>query len=203
MEITLDKNGKPKKLTLTPVQKQHNKEALQYIELYRSKRFKEIIKPEIYTEAELKAEQLTENKRKLFTEYFREKSENATKSKGAWQACYHYFVKYYGNKLFSDINSTLIEDFRTKLLNSYRLNSTKYKIKKNTAASYFIRFIQVLELAYKENYLSENFKDNAEWIEEEEVMKNFLTLDECKVLLKLNFTMNPYENIAYLLFLRG
>lgn len=203
VEITLDRNGKPRKLTLTPVQKQHNKEALQYIELYRAKRFKEIIKPEIYTEAELKAEQLMENKKKLFTEYFREKSENATKSKGAWQACYGYFVKYYGNKLFSDVNISLIEDFRTKLLNSYRLNSTKYKIKKNTAASYFIRFIQALELAYKENYLSENFKDHTEWIEEEEVMKNFLTLDECKILFKTEFHDEYLRKYCIFAFLTG
>ncbi|MDV2493894.1 hypothetical protein CMU11_00890 [Elizabethkingia anophelis] len=203
VEITLDKNGKPKKLALTPSQKQHNKDALQYIEIYRAKRFKEIIKPEIYTEAEIKAEQLAENKRKLFTEYFREKSETATKSKGAWQACYGYFVRYYGNKLFSDINSTLIEDFKNKLLNSYRLNSTKYKIKKNTAASYFIRFIQALELAYKENYLSENFKDHIEWIDEEEVIKNFLTLDECKTLFKTEFHDKSLQKYCIFAFLTG
>ena len=86
--------------------------------------------------------------------------------------------------VLSDINKSLIEDFKNKLLTANRLNSDKHKIKRNTAAIYFIKFIQALELAYDENYLSENFKRRVDWIKEEEVLKNFLTLDECNILFK-------------------
>lgn len=187
IEILIDKKGNPKKLTLTPAQKHHNKETNEMIELYRAKRFREVINPDIYTEAELKVLKLTENKKKIFTEYFKEKAENATKSEGAWSASYGYFSKYYGNILFSDINKALIEDFKNKLLTSFQLRSKKHKLKRNSAASYFIRFIQVLEMAYDENYISENFKGKIDWIDEEEVMKNFLTIDECKILFATEF----------------
>jgi integrase len=75
-----------------------------------------------------------------------------------------------------------------RLISSYRLHSSKLKIKQNTAATYFIRFIQVLEEAYEENYVSTNFKSKTKWIEEEEVEKNFLSYDEC---IKLFSTNNP------------
>lgn len=110
------------------------------VELYRAKRFKEITKPDIYTETELKSLELAENRSKVFTEYFREKAESATSSVGAWNASYGHFVKFYGNILFQDINKTLIEDFKSKLFNAYQLRSTTHKISRNSAASDLYRF---------------------------------------------------------------
>lgn len=104
LEILKDKKGCNKKLTLTPAQKLHNKEALEMSELYRAKRFKEFTKDLVYTEAELKSFDLEENKKRIFTEYFKNKSEKAKKSIGAWNASYKYFEKFYGNIVFSDIN---------------------------------------------------------------------------------------------------
>ncbi len=203
VEIITDKTGNPRKLTLTPGQKHHNKETLEAIELLRAKRFREITKPNIYTEAELKTLELAENKKKIFTQYFKEKAENATSSVGAWKACYGYFVKYYNNVLFSDINKTLIEDFKNRLLDSFQLKSTKHKLRRNSAASYFIRFIQVLEMAYEDNYLSQSFKGHIGWIEEEEVMKNFLTIDECRTLFTTEFSDDTLRRYCMFAFLTG
>lgn len=203
VEIITDKKGSPKKLTLTPAQKLHNKEALEMVELYRAKRFKEITKPDIYTETELKSLELAENRSKVFTEYFREKAESATSSVGAWNASYGHFVKFYGNILFQDINKTLIEDFKSKLLNAYQLRSTTHKISRNSAASYFIRFIQVLEMAYDENYLSQSFKGRIDWIEEEEPMKSFLTLDECRKLFMTDFPDEALKKYCMFALLTG
>lgn len=203
VEIITDKTGNPRKLTLTPAQKHHNKEILEAIELLRAKRFREITKPDIYTEAELKTLELAENKKKIFTEYFKEKAENATNSAGAWKACYGYFVKYYNNVLFSDINKTLIEDFKNRLLDTYQLKSTKHKLRRNSVASYFIRFIQVLEMAYEDNYLSQSFKGRIGWIEEEEVMKNFLTIDECRTLFTTEFSDETLRRYCIFAFLTG
>lgn len=203
IEIVADKKGFPKKLTLTPAQKLHNKEVLEMVELYRAKRFKEITKPDIYTETELKSLELAENKSKIFTEYFKEKAQNATSSAGAWSGSYGHFIKFYGNILFQDINKTLIEDFKNKLLNAYQLKSTTHKISRNSAASYFIRFIQVLEMAYDENYLSQSFKGRIEWIEEEEVMKNFLTIEECKILFTTDFPDEALKKYCIFALLSG
>ncbi|WP_223605796.1 site-specific integrase [Chryseobacterium sp. OSA05B] len=203
IEIVTDKNGNPKKLTLTPAQKQHNRETNEMIELYRAKRFKEVINPDIYSETELKALELAENKSKIFTEYFKKKAQNATSSEGAWSSCYGHFVKCYGNVLFQDINKALIEDFKSKLLNAYQLRSTTRKISRNSAASYFIRFMQVLEMAYEENFLSKSFKGRIEWIEEEEPMKNFLTLNECRKLFTTDFSDEVLKKYCIFAFLTG
>ncbi|ANF51901.1 hypothetical protein A0O34_15895 [Chryseobacterium glaciei] len=203
IEILTDKNGNPKKLTLTPAQKHHNKEINEMIELYRAKRFKEVINPDIYSETELRALELAENRSKIFTEYFKEKAQNATSSEGVWSGCYGHFVKCYGNVLFQDINKALIEDFKSKLLNAYQLRSTTHKISRNSAASYFIRFIQALEMAYEENYISQSFKAHIEWIEEEEVMKNFLTLEECKKLFTTDFSDEVLKKYCIFALLTG
>lgn len=203
VEIIKDKSGKPKKLILSPAQKLSNRENLESVELYRAKRFREITKSDIFTEGELLSVELSENKKKVFTEFFKEKADNATKSIGAWKACYAYFVKYYGNILFSDINKTLIEDFRKKLLTSNQLRRPKVKLKRNSAASYFIKFAQVLDLAFEENYLPQNFRSSIEWINEEEVMKNFLTLDECKTLFSKNPEDEALKKYCIFAFLSG
>lgn len=203
IEIVTDKNGNPKKLILTPAQKQHNRETNEMVELYRAKRFKEVINPDIYTEAELKAFELAENRSKIFTEYFKEKAQNATSSEGAWSGSYGHFVKLCGNILFQDIDKVLIEDFKTKLLNAYQLRSTTHKISRNSAASYFIRFMQVLEMAYEENYLSKSFKGRIEWIEEEEPMKNFLTLNECRKLFTTDFSDKVLKKYCIFALLTG
>lgn len=203
IQIVSDKNGKPKKLTLTPAQKHHNKENNEMIELYRAKRFKEITKPDIYTEAELKTLELAENKKKIFTDYFKVKADNAKSSIGTWKASYGYFMKFYGNVLFSDINKALIEEFRGKLLTTFQLKSTKHKLKRNSAASYFIKFVQVLEMAYDDNYLSQSFKRGIDWIKEEDTEKNFLTLDECKKLFTTDFSDEALKRYCIFALLSG
>lgn len=60
-------------------------------------------------------------------------------------------------------------------------------------------------MAYEENYISHNFKNKIDWIEEEEVLKNFLTLDECKLLFLTNtedITLKKYCMFAFLTGLR-
>jgi|GEM_PF-623252 len=203
IELVFDKKGKTKSLTLSSAQKQHNKETLELVELYRAKRFKEITKPDIYTEAELKTAELAENKKKSFSVYFEEMANNATKSKGAIKASYGYFKKFYTHKFFNEINKALIEDFKAKLLNAKYLKSDKHRLKRNSAASYFIQFMLCLEKAYEENYLSENFKNKIEWIEEEEVMKNFLTLEECKTLFKTECEDESLRKYCIFAFLTG
>ncbi|RZJ49055.1 MAG: site-specific integrase [Chryseobacterium sp.] len=149
--------------------------------------------------------ELAENKKKIFTDYFKEKADNATSSIGAWKASYGYFAKFYGTVLFSDINKALIDEFKAKLLTTFQLKSTKHKLKRNSAASYFIKFVQVLEMAYDDNYLSQSFKRGIDWIKEEDVEKSFLTLDECRKLFTTDFsdeTLKKYCTFALLSGLR-
>lgn len=83
-----------------------------------------------------------------------------------------------------EINKQLIEDFKKKLLSARQLKSTELMLSNNSASSYFVRFLQCLENAYFDNFLSENLKERTDGIKEIETVKEFLTLSECRKLLK-------------------
>jgi hypothetical protein len=53
-----DRNNKPKKVTLTPAQKLHNRQTLETVEILRSNRFKDLVRSDIYNDDEIKAFQL-------------------------------------------------------------------------------------------------------------------------------------------------
>jgi integrase len=60
-------------------------------------------------------------------------------------------------------------------------------------------------MAYEDNYLSQSFKGRIGWIEEEEAMKNFLTIDECRTLFTTELsddTLRKYYMFAFLTGLR-
>ena len=203
IEVLKDRSGKPKKIILSAIQKRHNQENVLSAEILQGKRLKEITKPDLYSSSELRNMQLHENRVASFTEYFNKKSENTKVSVGAWQASYKYFERFFGDVQFKDINQTLIEDFKNKLIGAKRLRGKNLTIKKNSSASYFIRFGQVLEMAFDENYLEQNFKNKIKWIEEEETEKSFLTLNECKKLFKTDFEDQLLVKISKFAFLTG
>lgn len=205
INIVKDRNGNPKKITLTAQQKQHNKEMRAKANAYMARRLLDITDSGIRTEDEIRQFELSENRLKSVKDYFYEKAINTTSSKGSWLASYRYFTTFYDDKIFQEIDKPLIEDFRSKLLGAKSLRSPSATIKTNSSASYFVKFVQMLEMAYDENYLSKNFKAHIKWIKEEEVQKEFLTLDECITLFETEFedeTLVKYSKFSFLTGLR-
>ena len=193
IEILIDKKGLPKKKTLTIEQKHHNREAERMITIYQSQRLQELSKFELLSEEQIKAEELAQNKRQSFTEYFKKIAENSTSCSSSWNASFKYFEKFYGTIFFFEINRQLIEDFKKKLLSARQLKSSKLMLSNNSASSYFVRFLQCLETAYFDNFLSENLKERTDGIKEIEPVKEFLTLSECRKLFK---TYYPNDDIV-------
>lgn len=58
----------------------------------------------------------------------------------------------------------------------------KIPLSNNSAAGYWSTFRCLLKMAYKEKYITENVNDFLEGIKWQEVKKEYLTLDEMKIL---------------------
>ncbi len=117
-----------------------------------------------------------------FLAYFEKKA----KSKyDKWMCIYLHFKKFCGGSCtFGDITGCLCEDFREYLLYAHNLRHPDKKIplSNNSAAGYWSTFRCLLKMAYKEKYITENVNDFLEGIKWQEVKKEYLTLDEMKIL---------------------
>ena len=101
------------------------------------------------------------------------------KSNTKWIISYRHFHIFTGGKCtFGDITVDLCNKFRDHLLKSNQLKHKKKKLSQNAAAGYFSTFRALLKKAYKEKLLSENINDYLEYIELEEIEREYLTQDE-------------------------
>ena len=124
---------------------------------------------------------LDKNKQKVdFLAYFREKARERYEK---WDCVCNHFEKFCGGKCtFGDITVELCEKFRDYLLKCKQIHHPNSYISRNSAAGYYSTFRALLKIAYKEKMLRENLNDFLEKIEWKEVKKEYLTLDEVKLL---------------------
>lgn len=66
------------------------------ITIYQSQRLQELSKFELLSEEQVKAEELAQNKRQSFTEYFKNIAENSTSCSSSWSASFKYFENFMG-----------------------------------------------------------------------------------------------------------
>lgn len=119
-----------------------------------------------------------------FLAYFEEYAKKQSNTK--WGITFKHFQVFTGGKCtFGDINVDLCNKFRDHLLNKKQLKHTKKKLSKNAAAGYYSTFRTLLKKAYKEKLIPENINDYLEFIEWEDIEKEFLNQDE---LIKLALT---------------
>lgn len=120
--------------------------------------------------------------REDFLAYF---EETTKKRYQKWKIVYMHFHKFTGGKCtFGDVTVELCTRFREYLLNVNQLRHKKKKVSRNSAAGYFSTFRALLKQAYKERLLTENINDFLNYIEWEEVDRNFLTQEELIQLAK-------------------
>ncbi len=112
-----------------------------------------------------------------FLAYYEEYARRQSNTK--WRISYKHFHIFTGGKCtFGDITLDLCNRFREYLLNANQLKHTKKKLSRNAAAGYFSTFRALLKKAYKEKLLTENVNDFLEYIEWDDVVKEFLNQDE-------------------------
>jgi len=156
------------------VQREYNNEMLLKAEAIRSIRVQSLINEEygFMDRHKLKGD---------FLAYFKDM---AKKKDQKWMMIYTHFERFVNGKCtFGEVTVDLCRKFRTYLLGAKQLNRPKLKVSRNSAAGYYSTFRGLLKVAYRDKWLKENVNDFLEKIEVEDVRKEYLTLDEVKLLV--------------------
>jgi len=182
----LDKRGEPKKIKLSPLDKQHNKDILTIAEQVRQNREHNINKPEIYTGYEKEQLKIKERGEKNFVEYFKALVENRSGSThDCWFSAYKYLEAFTGgNKRFDELTETFFEEFKNHLLTAKSNKSEKANLSQNSAVSYFNKVKAALKQAYKDQYLHSDLNARINPVKQVDTHRNFLTIDELNNLIK-------------------
>lgn len=182
----LDKKGEPKKIKLSPLDKQHNKDIYGLAEQIRQNREHNINKPEIYTGYEKEQLKIKERGEKNFVEYFKALVEDRSGSThDSWLSAYKYLEAFTdGNKRFDGLTETFLEEFKNHLLTTKSNKSDKTTLSQNSAVSYFNKVKAALKQAYKDQYLCSDLNARIKPVKQEDTYRNFLTVDELNSLIK-------------------
>lgn len=186
----------------TDVDKIHNKETIEFAELIRSKRliqlrdkeygFKENVSMHVNFVAFYEV---------IIEEYLNKGSYNNYLS---WKASVKYFKECFGNNLSTHQLSLMhIKKYREFLLTTKNLRTKKGKLARNTASSYYKKFIHVLKEAYKQNLTDVNLSLHAEYIKEEETHREYLTEEELSILWKSPIKKDIIKHMAFFSSLTG
>lgn len=95
-----------------------------------------------------------------------------------------YLKRYAGDNLkFRHIDEIMLQKFKEHLLNTYTLKSKKFKLDVNSASSYFDKFCTIVERAFMDKYLPENYTLRVERIKNVEVVREALDDSEIEDML--------------------
>lgn len=90
-----------------------------------------------------------------------------------------YLKKYAGEHFkFRHVDEIMLKKFKDFLLTTNSLRSKVKKLDVNSASSYFDKFCTIVERAFLDNYLPENYTLRVERIRNVEVIREFLTEEE-------------------------
>ena len=174
----LDKTGKPKKVRLSELSKQHNKETYSLAESIKAKRQLAIQRGNY---GFLSDEKHNTN----IVEYF---ERLADKRKGSnsdnWQSALHYLKDFTKGAIirFKGLDEKFCNDFKEYLLTVTSRKSKKVTLSHNSAVSYFTKFKAALKQAYKDGYLETDLNKRIESIREQETERQYLSFDELQKL---------------------
>ncbi len=94
-----------------------------------------------------------------------------------------YLQKQFGDHLkFRHIDEVLLEKVKEFLLNTETLKSKHRKLDVNSASSYFDKFLAIVEKAFKDKYLEENYTLRVDRIKNEQRFREFLDEDDIEQL---------------------
>lgn len=95
---------------------------------------------------------------------------------------FYYFVK--GVCTFEDVDVNLCRRFRDYLIEDARqLNDSTKRLMTNSSAGYFSTFRALLKIAYRDKRIKENVNDFLDKINYEDTKKEYLTIEEVKMLI--------------------
>jgi hypothetical protein len=185
-EVVIDKNGKERKVKLTPIDKQHNTDTLKIAESIRQKKANVLNKPEVYSEFEKEQLRLKELGEQCFIKYFRMLSNKRKENNhDNWTSALSYLETFTNGKLkFADLNEKFIEDFKEYLLTTKSKKSDKSTLSQNSAVSYFNKVKAALRQAYKDGILQTDLNAKIQPIKAAETRREHLTIEELNRLVR-------------------
>ena len=96
-----------------------------------------------------------------------------------WEFVYLHFCNYvHGKCTFEEIDVDLCNGFREYLLNARQLKNGHRAWSNNSAAGYWSTFRGMLKLLQRDRYLRSNINDYLEKIETEDIVKDYLSVEE-------------------------
>jgi integrase len=176
----------------TTKERKHNKEQLERAEAIRDKR-QLAIQNRTYGILPSSSGKLDAVK------YFKVITDEKTGSNyDNWLSAYNHFVNFTNGSIkFSEIDEMFCEDFKNYLLTTNSIRSEERKLAKNSAASYFSKFMAFLRIAYSKGILQIDLNSKVKHIQQEETHRNYLEMEEldrlantkCEVLIVKNFAL--------------
>lgn len=160
---------KPKNVNET----QSNKQNRALAESIRNRRFLEIQNNTYGFQSDAK-------RNKSFLDFFEQLVKNRFSSQSnfdTWRSAFHYLNDYFVNDLkMGELSVDKIEEFRDYLLS--------LSLAQNTKHTYYNKFKAALKEAFKKGFIPENYADRVDSIKAEETKREFVTLDELRLLSK-------------------
>ena len=96
-----------------------------------------------------------------------------------WEFVYLHFFNFVGGKCsFEEIDVDLCNKFREYLLNAKQLRRPERPISRNSAVGYWSTFRGFLKILYRNKLIHSNVNDFLDKIEPEDVVKDYLSVDE-------------------------
>lgn len=173
----------------TPIDKQHNKETLKLAENIKAKRELEIQNGEYGFKSGFK--QSTN-----FIDYFKAQTEKRLQNAGNygnWDSALKHLIKYAGTQItFRDVDKKYCEGFKEYLAGA-KTKSGK-KLSSSAVASYYTKFRACLNKAVDEEIILKNPARTISTPNTVESIREYLTFDELKAILKAECRYEVLKN---------
>ncbi|MCC8177155.1 MAG: site-specific integrase [Bacteroidales bacterium] len=155
------------------MERRFNREMLEKGEAIRCNRFTELLNEQFgFLDHE--------KKRRDFLAYFKAQCKTHDQK---WTRVFEHFRIYTkGACTYGEVTRELCNGFKEYLLKARYLSKNKKRITRNSASGYWSTFRGMLRLAYRDKIIEENINDFLDRIERDEVKKEYLTLDELKLM---------------------
>ena len=194
----LDRNGKEKKVKLSELDKQHNKETWALAENIKAQR-------QIDIQTGNHGFLPNAKKNNDFLEYFEElKNRKRGSTSELWNATLVYLKKFTGGKLlFLNLNERFCNEFKEYLLTVPSSKYSDQELAQNTANIYFSKFKSAIKKAYEEGFLQVDLNGRVKPIPIIQVAKKYLTLEELQKLAKTDCDQPVLKQAAIFSALTG
>ena len=195
----LDSKNQPKKIRLTTLQRQHNKETYELAENIKAQRQLQIQSKDYGF--------LTIDRQADFLKYFKgvaDKQKELNRDNN-YISTYSYLDKFTkGNCPASIITPSFCEDFKEFLLNTKAFEGGRANLSNNTLSVYYANFLNVLRNAIKDKLLTEDaIKDVKRIKRVENKQREFLTGEELQKLVNIPCDLPELKNACMFSALTG